>query len=79
MINEPLLYSDGWGKKQSYIIAYNGIYPLTLSIDKVLLTFSGDGPIDVTRRYVRKADQSMPRDKVPEESLAKVTQNPLLA
>ncbi|AOW03313.1 peptide-N(4)-(N-acetyl-beta-glucosaminyl)asparagine amidase [Yarrowia lipolytica] len=48
--NSPTIYSQGWGKKMSYVVG-----------------FSGDGVTDVTRRYVRKADQQLPRTMVPDE------------
>lgn len=55
--DQPQLYSVGWGKKMSYVLA-----------------FSFSGAQDVTRRYVREMERSLPRNLGPEEVLSAAVQ-----
>lgn len=50
--DHPLIYTDGWGKKMAYVLA-----------------FSVGGCADVTRRYVRRPEMQLTRDRWPETQL----------
>lgn len=50
--DRPLIYTDGWGKKMAYVLA-----------------FSVGGCADVTRRYVRRPEMQLKRDRFNETQL----------
>lgn len=51
-LDKPLIYTDGWGKKMSYVIGVSKL-----------------GAADLTRRYIRRPEMQLPRDKCSETQL----------
>lgn len=68
IFDKPLVYTDGWGKKMSYCIAFSSKLVFSFAIFWLfyLLFFTDEGAVDVTRRYVRDPTKKLPRKECKE-------------